>query len=256
MASLHRLWPIEASEGSLVDHLDAYEHVERPRLEDRPWLICCMVASVDGAVSIDGRSGGIGSPADYAVLTALRARADAVVVGAGTLRNEDYGPIQLSADARRRRLRRGQEELPLLAVASSQCDFDPSSSVWKGSRRNRLYTTSAAAPGRLDAMREVADLRVEESDEGPFVMPETIVSDLASDGLEVVLIEGGPTLNAHFARADLVDELCLTLSPLLVGGSESIISGREFPRPLKMKLESAHTAEGMLFTRYLRSSRG
>lgn len=252
MVSLQRLWPVESRGDSLADHLDAYEHVERPRLEDRPWMISSMVASLDGAVTIDGSSGSIGSPADYAVLTALRTRADAVVVGAGTLRKEDYGPIQLSADARRRRLRRGQKELPLLAVASSKCDFDLSSPTWREPRRNRLYTTSSAAPERLDAMRETADLRVSETG-GPFVRPEAIVADLASDGLEVVLLEGGPTLNDHFAHADLIDELCLTFSPLLVGGSESIISGREFPRPLKMKLESAHTAEGMLFTRYLRS---
>ena len=255
MVSLQRLWPISHPDLAAVDHLDVYEHIERPPTEGRPWVICCMVASLDGAVSVGGRSGDLGSPADYAVLTALRTRADAVLVGAGTLRTEGYGQIQLSDEARLRRRRRGQDELPLLAVVSSSCDFDPTSEVWRGPRRSRLYTTSAAAPERLKAMQEVADVRVLETGGGSAVSAEAVVDDLTGDGLAVVLLEGGPTLNSHFARAGLLDELCLTLSPLLVGGG-GIIAGEEFPRPLKMGLECAHTAEGMLFTRYLRSGRG
>ena len=256
MVSLQRLWPISHPDLAAVDHLDVYEHIERPPTEGRPWVICCMVASLDGAVSVGGRSGDLGSPADYAVLTALRTRADAVLVGAGTLRTEGYGQIHLSDEARLRRRRRGQDELPLLAVVSSSCDFDPTSEVWRGPRRNRLYTTSAAAPERLKAMQEVADVRVLETGGGSAVSAEAVVDDLTGDGLAVVLLEGGPTLNSHFARAGLLDELCLTLSPLLVGGGGGIIAGEEFPRPLKMSLECAHTAEGMLFTRYLRSGRG
>ncbi len=226
-----------------------YEEVERSVPSDRPWVICCMLASLDGAVTVKGRSGALGGPADFAVLLALRARADAIVVGAGTLRAEEYGAIEIAEDARMRRLRRGQEEIPLLAVVSAGCRLDPLGDAWTGRRRNRLFTTQGADPGRLEAMTRVADVRV---CDGGLVKPEAVLADLFADGHSVALLEGGPTLNGHFARAGLIDELCLTLSPLLVGGGRSIVAGEELGFPRKMRLESLHAGEGMLFARYLR----
>ena len=286
MSALQQLFPATASGAGFIKHTDAYELPKRPKLESRPWVISVMLASLDGAINVKGRSGPLGCPADFAVLLALRALADAVVVGAGTLRTEEYGPMELSAAARKRRSERGQHAFPLLAAVSSRCVLDPKAPVWLGERRNRLYVPACAPPERLEPMRAVADVRVQEqSSANPIVhesrttlpsaanpnkpgdpantqarptapdvvRPETILADLTAADCSVVLLEGGPILNAHFARAGLIDELCLTLSPKLVGGNQSILSGNELLTPQEMTLASVYTAEGMLFTRYLRA---
>ncbi len=246
MVSMQQVWP---QPRPAVDHLEVYEQAPRPHSPERPWVMLCMITAVDGAVSVQGRSGALGGPADWAVLSTLRGCADAIVVGAGTARNEDYGPPCLGAQVQERRRRRGQEALPLLAVVSASGDLDPTARLFGGDRRPRLYLATAAAAPRREALAEVADVRTAGAG---MVEPAAVVADLAGEGRSLILLEGGPRLNAHFARADLIDELCVTRSPLLAGGGPGLLEGEPPAAPLGLHLDRLLVADGMVFARYLR----
>lgn len=213
-----------------------------------------FVASVDGAAQVDGRSGGLGGPADRAVFRVLRGLADVVLVGAGTARAEDYGPVRLDDDRRARRRAAGQAALPRLAVVSGRLDLDPAGRLFSEPAQRPLVLTSASAPQqRRDALAGVADV-VTAGAERVEVAP--ALAALAGLGLRRVLCEGGPSLFADLAAAGRVDELCLTLSPLLAGpGAGRIVSGTPWPEPVGMALAGAIEAEGLLLLRYARVHR-
>ncbi|MCY3786356.1 MAG: dihydrofolate reductase family protein [bacterium] len=245
MVAMQQVWPDFAA----VDHLEVYGPPPRPLPGGRAWVTMCMVTSVDGAVSVQGRSGALGGPADWAVLSALRGRADAIVVGAGTARAEDYGPLTLAAPARERRLARGQAPEPLLAVVSASGALDPTARLFSGPRP-RLYLPESAPPQRRAALEAVADVRTAGV---ATVEAEAVTADLAAEGRTLVLLEGGPRLNACFAAADLIDEFCITRSPLLAGGGPGLIdAGPLATRDLL--LDRLLVADGMVFARYLRRS--
>ncbi|MYE66973.1 MAG: hypothetical protein F4236_01995 [Acidimicrobiia bacterium] len=246
MVAMQQVWPrfIPA-----VDHLEAYEHVPRPHGTDRPWVMLCMVTSVDGAVSVQGRSAPLGGPTDWAVLTALRGRADAIVVGAGTARSEDYGPPSVAPEVCERRLARGQQAAPLLAVVSAAGELDPAARLFGGTERVRLYLAGAAPKSRRQALAAVAEVRTVGDREAD---PAAITADLAAEGRSLILLEGGPRLNAGFADADLIDEFCITRSPLLAPGGPGMIEGAEPGAGLSLHLDRLLTADGMTFARYLR----
>ena len=232
-----------------VDHLEVYEQAERPRSPERPWVMLCMITSVDGSVTVGGRSGPLGGPVDWAVLSALRGCADAIVVGAGTARSEDYGPPAPAAEVRRRRLARGQEAAPLLAVVSGRGELDPAARLFAGPERVRLYLARAVPASRRDSLVEVAEVRTA-GDERAEVAD--IVADLAAEGRSLILLEGGPRLNAAFAAADLIDEFCITRSPLLAPGGPGMIEGAASHGAHTLHLDRLLVADGMTFARYLR----
>jgi riboflavin biosynthesis pyrimidine reductase len=185
-----------------------------------------MVASVDGATVVDGRSGGLSSPADQAVLAALRQAADVVLVGAGTVRAEGYGAPRKSG------LRIG--------VVTASGDVDPQSALFR-SGTGFLVTTLDAPDHGLPAVR-AGHGRVDLA---------AAVSQLDGD---VVHAEGGPTLNAALLAADLVDEVNLTLSPTLVGGDgPRLVNGTHAHPPRPLHLAHVCEVEGFLFLRYVRA---
>lgn len=246
MVSMQQVWP---EPGRQVDHLDVYEGAQRPHSPERPWVMLCMIATVDGAVTVQGRSGPLGGPADWAALTALRGCADAIVVGAGTARTEDYGPPTVAGDVRERRRRRGQRPEPLLAVVSARGDLDPAARLFGGPEPTRLYLAAAAAPDRRRSLESVADVRTAGDSS---VAASAVVEDLAAEGRSLILLEGGPRLNDSFAAADLIDEFCITRSPLLATGGPGIIDGDPLPAALDIHLDRLLVADGMVFARYLR----
>ena len=249
MVSMQQVWP-EPSRP--VDHLDVYEEAPRPHSPERPWVILCMIATVDGAVTVKGRSGPLGGPADWAVLTGLRGCADAIVVGAGTARTEDYGPPTVAADVRERRRQRGQRPEPLLAVVSARGDLDPSARLFSGPEPTRLYLAAGAAPQRRRSLESVADVRTAGESS---VEASAVVEDLAAEGRSLILLEGGPRLNNSFAAADLIDEFCITRSPLLATGGPGILEGDPLPAALDVHLDRLLVADGMVFARFLRRRR-
>ncbi|MCY3806498.1 MAG: dihydrofolate reductase family protein [bacterium] len=246
MVAMQQVWPrfIPA-----VDHLEVYEQAPRPHSSDRPWAMLCMITSVDGSVSVQGRSAPLGGPVDWAVLTALRGCADAIVVGAGTARSEDYGPPSVAPEVRERRRARGQEAMPLLAVVSARGELDPAARLFGGPERVRLYLAGTAPAGRREALAGVADVRPAGDRTADAA---AVIADLAAEGRSLILLEGGPRLNAAFAAADLIDEFCITRSPLLAPGGGGMIEGAAPQAGLALQLDRLLVADGMTFARYLR----
>lgn len=234
-----------------VDAAACYRHDERPPPPDRPWVLLNMVASVDGAIALDGRSGGLSSAEDKAVFQTLRAVADVVLVGAGTVRAENYGPVRLDHDEVVRRQAQGRPARPLLAVVSGRLALDPGARLFGDpTARPLLLTGSHTGPGQWRVFAEVAEIaqvghtRVE---------PRLALRALHERGAQVVVCEGGPTLNGELLGAGLVDEVCLTVAPLLVGGdSPRVAAGKPLPEPTGMALDRVLESAGWLFLRYVR----
>ena len=208
-----------------------------------------MIASADGAASLDGRAGPLGGPADKEVFAVLRALADVVLVGAGTMRAEHYGPARLDQTARSRRSRWGLPAVPPIAVVTGSCRLDWGSPFFAQAEQPPVVLTaaSAAAADRAHAA-EVAEVIVAGEDEVDLTRA---LDALADRGHENVLAEGGPSIAAQLATAGLVDELCLTVSPLIAGGPAGrILDGATLVPPACLELDQVLEADGYLFLRY------
>jgi riboflavin-specific deaminase-like protein len=222
--------------------------------DHRPWLRANMVASVDGAAALGGRSGGLSGTADRALFATLRALADVVLVGAGTVRAENYRPAVPSSDHLAERARRGVPPAPVIAVVSQRLDLDPLAPLFAKADPPTIVVTSAAAPpDRIGLLGEVADLLV--VGENQIDLGHT-VDALVNRGLTRILCEGGPTLLRHVAAAERLDELCLTVSPHLLGGHAlRILDGDLLLPPQDLELCQVLEDDGFLFLRLRRSVR-
>jgi riboflavin-specific deaminase-like protein len=224
----------------------------------RPWLRLNFVASLDGAVTTgDGYSAGLSGKADKRVFGILRMICDALMVGAGTLRHEKYDALRLSARQREWRRAHGLAEYPTLVVVSRSLDLDPTSSAFaEAPVRPVVLTTEVAPIDRREAFTDVAHVLVY----GAIDVDLAAALDvLRSMGLGQVLCEGGPHVLAALTAADLVDELCLTIAPLLVGPGPGRITAGPPPVPQSattprgLRLHHALTADdGALILRYVR----
>jgi riboflavin-specific deaminase-like protein len=218
----------------------------------RPWLRVNFVTSVDGAVSAaDGYSAGISDPADKRVFGLLRMTCDALMVGAGTLRHEGYGAMRLGERREDWRQAHGMPENPLLVIVSGSCDLDPESEVFtEAPVRPFVITTSSAPPERRAAVATVAEVLA--FGETSVDLPGAL-DVLRRLGFAQVLCEGGPRLLGTLTEADLVDEMCLTVAPVLVGpGPGRITAGPATPVPRTLRLRHALTADDLLLLRYTR----
>lgn len=189
----------------------------------RPYVRVNMISSLDGAVAVAGRSGGLGGPADRSLFQVLRAMADVVLVGAGTVRIERYGPPRLPPEVQEMRLAQGRLPMPAVAIVSQSAELDWS---WPLFRENPVRPI-VITPGNTDAdalarAREAADVLT--AGAGGVDLPAAL-SALAERGVAHIVCEGGPTLNTSLAAAGLVDELCLTLSPQLAGCVGGVLLG-------------------------------
>jgi riboflavin biosynthesis pyrimidine reductase len=210
-----------------------------------------FITSIDGAIELDGRSRSLSGPADLAAFMAMRACADAVLVGAGTVRVESYGPVKLDKGTQQRRVDRGQALLPRLAIVSGAADLDPGAKVFSGDDKPLLLTSATGAASRPD-LASVAEVTACGDDVVDLVYA---LEHLSKLGLTRVLCEGGPTLMSSLLAHDLVDELCLTVSPVLAGsGHHSLTTGHPLPDPASFELLGLLEADGMLLIRYGRST--
>jgi riboflavin biosynthesis pyrimidine reductase len=228
--------------------------------EDSPWLRANMVASLDGAATLGGRSGGLSGGADQQVFALLRARADVIMVGAGTARVEGYRPVRPRTEGVRWAwLRAGRPPSPPIAVVTRRLDLDLASPLLAASpphARTIVITTEAAPPGRREAAAAAADVIVagqQSVDMG------AAVGALAGRGHRQILTEGGPYLLNQIIEAGLLDELCLTISPLLAGpGASRIVAGPGPPAPSaaasghELRLAHVLAGDGHLLCRYVR----
>lgn len=219
--------------------------------EDRPWLRAVMVSTLDGAgAGPDGRSASISGPPDRIVLALNRALADAVLVGWGTARAEGYGPATVKPRWQWLRETR-TTPAPVIAVVSRTLDIDPSIDLIARSEGRTVVVTCEAAPA--DKRRRLAqDVDVVVAgDENVDLRAAT--EQLAERGLRHVDCEGGPTLLAQLVAADVLDELCLTISPLLTAGD----AGRSLRGPVldpvrHFQLTHLLEEDGFLFGRWRR----
>jgi riboflavin biosynthesis pyrimidine reductase len=218
----------------------------------RPHVVVNMVSSADGAISLDGLSGGLSGSADKEVFFFLRSIADVVLAGAATAREENYGQPKLSDELRAQRSARGQPPLPRIAITTRSMRIDWSSRLFADPDSPAglpIVICPASTPPELRAPAEgVAELLPAGEGGVDFA---AALGELGNRGVKLVLCEGGPTLNAKLLSAGLVDELCLTLSPVLVGGRGARISGWDDPQPaLGLELLSTCETEGVLMLRY------
>ena len=193
----------------------ALEFPEAPA--DRPYVIVNMVASVDGKTVIEGSERGLGSAADRRLLRELRVHADIVLTGAGTLRASGHSP-RLNDDALEAlRVTRGKPRLPIAATLSRSGDLPLDNRFFSGSDFEGVLYLSDGAPADRAAALAAAGRpvqRVPAGDEAPSMLAHM----REALGCRLLLLEGGPTLNGEFFRRGLVDELFLTVGPLVVGG--------------------------------------
>lgn len=217
---------------------------------DRPHVAVNMVASCDGAIAVDGRTAGLASPGDRRIFLFLRSIADVVLVGAQTVRAEGYGPPKLREEERARRVARGQSEYPRIAVVTRSLALDWRSPLFQQpTSRPLVIVPGTADEATVVRAEEVADVVV--AGESAVDLA-AAVDALAGTGVGLVLCEGGPTLNASLAEAGLVDELCLTLAPSLVGGDGvfGLIGAARLVHPLPLVLVHVLEEDGFLFLRY------
>jgi riboflavin biosynthesis pyrimidine reductase len=229
--------------------------LRRESADTKPYLILNMVESLDGAITLDGLSGGLSSAADKAVFSYLRSLADIVLVGASTAREEGYNPPKLPPHRIAERIARGQQPLPQIALISASMKMDWSANLFSVDPardpqppRPIVICPEDTDPALLEPAYAAADIIT--AGQGR-VDCSLALTKLHAAGARLVLCEGGPGINGQLLEAGLVDELCLTLSPALVGGLGRRISGSDEPHEaISLELLTAAEAGGMLLLRY------
>jgi riboflavin-specific deaminase-like protein len=206
---------------------------ERAR-PDRPYLVLNMVSSLDGKATLDWRTKGLSTELDRRLFHHLRTQADAVMVGAGTLRIERYGRMAKSEELRDKRESEGLARDPLAVIVSARLDLPADLPLLNEPEQPVLIATGS------DATLEGLGDQVEYARVGD------------DHGIRSVLCEGGPTLNSYLLAAGLVDELFLSLNPKLAGGASAltIVAGRELVEPAELEPVSVAEGGGDLFTRW------
>ncbi|MET8114228.1 pyrimidine reductase family protein [Streptomyces prasinus] len=219
----------------------------------QPWLRANMVSSLDGAAQHEGRSQPLSCPADMRIFGTLRALADVVLVGAETVRQEGYRPARARAEFAAAREAAGQGPAAAVAVVSASLDLDFSLPLFTSPLVPTLVLTGSAAPPDRVAAAEAAGARVVTAGEGTGVDPERAVRALAERGHTRLLTEGGPRLLGQLVAAGMLDELCLTVAPMLTAGdAQRIAGGPSVTLPRRFTLKSMLEEDGFLFTRYAR----
>lgn len=213
-----------------------------------------MIASLDGGATTDGRSGGLGGAGDRRLFNVLRELADVIVVGAGTARSENYSGAQMTVAQRRNRQHRGQTEIPPIALMTRSGRLDRDLPVLTRTEVPPLVLTCTdAAETARELLGSAAEVIACSGDDPAEVDPAVAVAALADRGLPRILCEGGPSLMGTFLAAGLLDEICLTSAPVLVGGDGPRITAGATPGLTRM--QRAHLisdSEGYLYGRYTR----
>jgi riboflavin-specific deaminase-like protein len=212
---------------------------------DRPYLVLNMVSSLDGKATLDWRTKGLSTELDRQLFHRLRTQADAIMVGAGTVRAERYGRMAKSDELRAAREAEGLAADPLAVIVSARLDLPADLPILgEAAQRVVIATHSDAELPEVDA-----EVLYERSGED---LPLLMANLRERHGIRSVVCEGGPTLNSHLFAAGLVDELWLTLSPKVLGGAAAftIVAGRELVEPAELEPVSIAQGEGDVFTRW------
>lgn len=227
---------------------EVYSGLDWQPRADRPYMALNMVSSVDGRATLQGAAAGIGSRVDHALMMALRANADALLHGAGTLRADRVGkgvPDKLVP----RRIARGLAPQPILSVLTASGDVPLERALFAEPERVVVFVAARTPPAAVARLRARATVKVA-GDERPD--PAQAVRILGQEyGVRHILCEGGPALNRSLIAAGVLDELFLTLAPKLLAGDElPLIVGSPFAPPMPLRLRSLYEYDGELFLRY------
>lgn len=244
------LWPRSAGTAVQVvpdRELEAYYHYPEPI--DRAYVRLNYISSLNGKVSFDGRSAGLGTTGDKLVFRRLRRLADVVMVGAGTVRADGYRGARSSESLQSARRLRGQAAVPPIAVITASADLNPEGPLFKDAWVPPIILTARSAPpSNVKRLREAgAEVMIVGEDRAD--VPQ-ILGALASRRLYRILCEGGPTLFGQLFAADAVDEVCMTLSPQ-VGGAGQI--SPDSHNLLPMRLGTVLARDEALLIRYIRT---
>jgi riboflavin biosynthesis pyrimidine reductase len=248
--TVHRLWP-DPAQLTDADLEDLYAY---PPALIKPWVQVNFVSSADGAVTVEGRSNGLSGPGDKKVFALGRDLADVVLVGAGTARAERYQGVKRTEVRTERRARLGLAPVPPIAVVTADANLDPQSPLIAGAEAATIVVTCADAPAdRRKALADAgADVVIAGED---TVNVHVLLAELGERGLLRVCCEGGPTLFGELVATDLVDQLCLTVAPLLAGGGAGrIVAGSPVTAGLALRTASVlRDDDGFLMLRYRRT---
>ncbi|GLE52020.1 pyrimidine reductase family protein [Mycobacterium montefiorense] len=222
---------------------------------DQSWVRANFITSIDGGATAEGKTGPMAGPGDRLIFFLLRELADVIVVGAGTVRVENYSGAHAGIAERQRRQARGQSEVPQLAIVTKSGALDRDMGVFTRTEVPPLVLTcSAAADETRRLLGDLAEV-IDCSGRDPGEVDEAaLLAILRARGLRRVLTEGGPMLLGAFIQRDLLDELCLTIAPYLVGGlARRIATG---PGQVMTKMGCTQILSddaGYLYTRYVRA---
>jgi riboflavin biosynthesis pyrimidine reductase len=220
--------------------------------QSEPWVKANMITSVDGAISVQGRSGGLSGLADKLLFGLLRSLADVVVAGAQTARAERYGQAKPSAIWPQ--LRQGRPAVPPIAVVTKRLTLDLDSPLIRGGGESKtiVLTTATAPADRVEQAAATAEVIIAGEDEVPA---SAIVGKLAELGHRRILVEGGPTLLGQLSAAEVLDELCWTISPKIEGGGAArmmVSRSSAQPVPRDFSLRALLEDDGFLLASYVR----
>jgi riboflavin-specific deaminase-like protein len=212
----------------------------------RPYVLINMVASVDGRTAVEGKASGLGTAADRSVMRTLRSKSDAVMVGGGTLRAEKVS-LGLDTDDPRPR--------PLAVIWTATGDVGLHRNLVRDPHQSLLVLLSEHADEGVERnLRDLAQVRRVPARAGAMIDTEKALQVLKTEyGIDLLLCEGGPTLNHALISANLADELFVTLAPVLLGGAASeapSITKHHPDGPSGLHLLSAHPIGDELFLRY------
>ncbi|TVT32472.1 pyrimidine reductase family protein [Amycolatopsis rhizosphaerae] len=244
---MRMLWPLQRDDVTDADLERLYDY---PSGLDRPWVQVNFVSSADGAVTADGVSEGLSHPADKRVFLMGRDLADVILVGGGTVREEGYRGARSTAERQERRRRLGLSPIPPIAVVSGSARLDPASPLFTDTTVPPIVITTESAPEeRRAALAEAgADLLVA----GEKMIDLTAaLGGLSRRGLRRIDCEGGPHLFGELIAENLVDQLCLTVAPVLAGaGAGRIAMGRTAGGIQRLDLASVLYEDGFTLLRY------
>jgi riboflavin biosynthesis pyrimidine reductase len=246
---VQRVYPTHEPVEEVSGLIEAYRY---PPISDRAYVRATMVTTLDGAAwGPDGRSGSISARADRETFAVMRGLADVILVGAGTVRAEVYRPAITTTDLVDHRVTAGQQPDPVIAVVSRALDLDPAAPLFTEAAEPTIVITTERSPvDRRDVLSELARVVVTGTDD---IDVDRALGALANFGLLRVMCEGGPTLLAHMAAVGRIDELCLTVTPLLAGGhAPRIVDGAPSLTGQAMSLAHILEEDGMLLTRWVR----
>jgi riboflavin biosynthesis pyrimidine reductase len=236
----------------IADVLDPYLRVDRTTADGSCWVMANMVGGLDGTAAWRGRVGPLSGSTDARLFRRLRSLADVVLVGAETVRRERYGPVRLPDDLRRAREAAGRSPVPPLAIVSGSLHLDWEAPVFTDAdpaARTLVVTAAAADPARLEEANAHAEVVIAGIDR--VELPDALAL-LAGRDCRVVLCEGGPRLLGEVVEAGLLDEMCLTVAPLM-GGDPLPIAITGDTGTTEFRLAHVAADDGTLFTRYERA---